>query len=186
MDKGAEMKTVGDPASLKKAVIRHYHSDERKLKKEAGGRIRKIRQWKKAQIAEIKSSRKPRMQSIQETAKRRAINEARLSAQLEYQRKKGAFVDKVVEEARERLKAISTSQNYLNYVKARLPHGDYVAYCSSPKHKTLFGSKMRLDKNITGIKVVAGETTYDFTLDSLMGARLDEVKMAASKELFGE
>lgn len=180
------MKTVGDPASLKKAVVRHYHSEERELKKEANERIKKIRDWRGARISKIKNSRKARMQSIRETAKRRAINEARLAAQLEYQGKKEETVNLIVDEARKGLKKLSLSKEYFNYVKDRLPSGEYTAYCSDAKYKELFGKNMKIEKGIIGVKIVTGETTYDFTLDSLMDSRMSEVKMAASRTLFGD
>ncbi|MFC2174540.1 hypothetical protein ACFLQ2_01595 [archaeon] len=180
------MQVVGNLRGLEKAVKERYRSDAKSLDSEAKARIKKIRDWQSTQVKEIKASRKARLESVQETAKRRVINEANMAARMEYQREKEKYISSVVDEADKGLKKLSESKEYLDYVKAHLPKlKDYTAYCGSAKYTDLFGDKAKLDKTIVGVKIVSGETTYDFTLDSLMESRVSEVKMAASKALFG-
>ena len=181
------MKVVGDLRGLNKAVRQRYRSDVKSLEKEAAARIKKVREWKSGQVKGIKQSRKARLESIHETAKRRVVNEARMKARIEYQREKEKCIAGVVGEAEKGLKRLSESPEYISYVKRHLPKvRSYVAYCGSNAYKDIFGSKAKLDKSIDGVKIVAGETTYDFTLGSLMESRSSEVKMAASTALFGE
>ncbi|MCK4327162.1 MAG: hypothetical protein KAW41_01660 [Candidatus Diapherotrites archaeon] len=181
------MKVVGDLRGLEKAVKQRYRSDAKSLESEARARTKKIRDWQSEQVKEIKRSRKARLESVRETAKRRVVNEARMKARMEYQREKEKHIASVVAEARKGLKKLSESEEYMSYVKRHLPKvKGYTAYCGSPKYKDIFGDKMKPDKAITGVKIVAGDTAYDFTLDSLMDSRISEVKMAASKALFEE
>ena len=180
------MKVVGDLRGLERAVKERYRSDTKSLEKEAKARIEKIRDWKSGKVKGIKASRKARLESVQETAKRRVINEALMAARMEYQREKEKYITGVVEEAQKGLRSLSESPEYWAYLEKNMPKlKSYTAYCGSQSYKKLFGSNMKLDNKITGVKIVTGEKTYDFTLDSLMDSRIGEVKMAASNALFG-
>ncbi|GEM_PF-5762762 len=177
------MKVVGSIASLEKEIRRKYESDLRKLEKEAKQRIEKIRSTTRDKLKAIRERNKPRINRIKETSKRAALNEVKMKWKLEYQREKEKMANTIINEIRKDLRKIAHSKSYLDYLKRKMPKGNFEVYADSNYYQKLFKKKIKIDRSITGVRLIGKDVVYDFTLESILNAKMPRIKMVISKVL---
>ncbi len=180
------MKIHGSISNIKRAIEKRYWKlyegmrDEAEkqisqLRKESSEKLSKLREWHKAKL----SREKQQLYTM-------LLNEEKLKLRIKRNDLREKMVNKVLEQVRKKSSTIVLTQEYIDFVKSRLKEEKtLVCLGSSESYKKHFPN-MRIDKTINGLRFEGENAILDFSVDSIIESKKDELRCLASKKIFGE
>ncbi len=180
------MEVYGNVDSLKESIGKKYDEDIAELDKQAEKIISDIKAQADKKKELMKARNKTDTEAEVKKLKSKVISEETLKAKKEFEKSREELIEKVFSEAEKKAKDTAKTKKYADLVKKKMPKKVDSAIVGNVALKKLFkGIKTwKTDKTIAGIKFVQGEVVYDFTLDSAIRARKDELREKVAKILF--
>lgn len=179
------MQVYGNISSLKKSIERKYSSQIKAIDKETEKEIEKIKRETEKQIALLKTKMKTSAELEAKKIDSKVMSEVTLKAKRDFEKKREELINKVFDKAHAKAKKVAHSKEYIDYVKKKLPEEEAEAIGDSAYYKKFFPAiKLKIDKNIIGLKFSSANIIYDFTLDSILNSEKDNLRHTISKVLF--
>ena len=119
-------------------------------------------------------------------AMQRVLNEEKLNAKRKFEDAREKLILEVINKVKNKSKEISKSKEYLAFLKSNNPNEKSAnVYGSETAYKKIF-PKMKIDNSIIGVKIMAEDAVYDFTLENLINSNDEVVRRTITTEMFKE
>jgi len=178
------MEVFGNIEALKGAIEKKYSAKIKQAEKETEKELAEIDKKLKKELELVNSHMKTITDAEVRKAQSMILSEEKLKAKSEFEGKREALIESVFEEAKKRVKKITRTKEYLDFVKNNMPKEENLsAIGDSDYYKTLFPD-LKIDKNILGLKFEVEGAVYDFTLDNIINSKKDILRKEVSKILF--
>ncbi len=115
---------------------------------------------------------------------RRIINKEKFRAKQIYEQKREEIISEVFSQALERAGDFVKSKDYIKYVKSCIPNKTGIVVKADSKDYDI-KYNVKVKKGIIGIKAIDGRVIYDFTVQGLIDAKFESLRLMVDKELFG-
>ena len=180
------MKVYGNAEGLKKVLEKTYAKKIAEVRKETDAKISEINSEAQKEISQIEDQARTDAQAAAREATQRVLNEEKLNAKKKFEEEREKMIQKVFEEVRVQAPKVAAKKEYLAFVKKNSPKEKGLEILgSSTSYKKTY-NKMKLDKNIVGLKFQSSDMVYDLSLDGAIEAKKDTVRRTITKNLFGE
>lgn len=178
------MEIFGNVEALKGAIEKKYLAEIKKIEKEKEKQLAKIDKELNKKLELLKSHMKTITDAAINKTYSMVLSREKIKAKKEFEEKREAIIDAVFKEAEKKAKKIGHSKEYIDYVKRNMPkEKDFLVIGDSDYYKKFF-PKLKVDKNIVGVKFKSEDVIYDFTLDNMISSKKDILRHAISKILF--
>jgi len=179
------MEIFGNIEALKKTIEDKYSSKIKEVEKEKEKQLAEIEKELNKKIELLRSHMKTVTDMEFKKTYSMILSSETLKAKKEFEEKREALIESVFKEAEKKSKNIVHAKGYLDFVKRNMPKEDKLSVMAdSDSYKKLF-PKLKIDKNIIGVKIESEGAVYDFTLDNLIASKKDILRYEVSKVLFG-
>ncbi|MBN2457915.1 hypothetical protein JXB31_02165 [Candidatus Woesearchaeota archaeon] len=180
------MEIYGNVESIKQAIQKKFDDDIKAADNEKKAQIEGIMREAKEKEELISARISTMTESEVKKATSKIKSEEILKAKTEFEQKREEIIDKIFEMAIKNARKLAHEKGYIEMVKKSLPKEQhYELICDSDAYKRSFPkAKLKIDKDIIGIKVLAGDVTYDFTIDSEIKSKKDILRNKISGVLF--
>ncbi|MBN1156274.1 hypothetical protein JXA85_01535 [Candidatus Woesearchaeota archaeon] len=176
----------GSVSRIKKAVEKRYDKLYAEIRKNADRQIDMLRKESNENLSGMRKEHRILLSRERHQLYTKLLNEEKLRLRLKQNDLKERLIRKVLEKVRKDAKAIILTQSYIDFVKSRV-RGEKNLSCvgSSESYRKHF-QNFRIDRTINGTILEGNGTIFDFTVDSLLESKKDELRYIASRKLFGE
>ncbi len=180
------MEVYGNLDAVKQAIEQKYSAEINAINKEANGAIALIKKESESQLKAEKARTDLLVEAESKKAYAKILSEQKLKAKQEFESKREAMINKVFAAAENKAPKMVEDKKYIDFVMKNLPKGeDLVVYAHIDSYKeSLPVDSVKVDKSLVGVKFVAGNIEYDFTLDSAINSRKEQLRHAISEVLF--
>jgi len=183
LEEEVKMEVFGNIEALKEAIEKKYTSKIREVEKEKEKQLNEIDKELKKKLNLLDSRMKTASDAEVKKTHSVILSEEKLKAKKEFEEKREELINKVFKEAEKKSKKIVRSKEYIDYVKSNIPKEKDLKVTGSDALKKHF-PKLKVDKNILGLKFESEGIIYDFTLDNMINSKKDVLRHEISKVLF--
>lgn len=185
------MEVFGNIEALKRAIEKRYENEIKALEEETDKKIQELKKEAEKEIALDKSRIDTLKAAAEKKAYSKVMSEEKLNAKKEFEQKREELINKVFEIAEKEAKKVTRSKEYIAFIKKNIPKVSdkkIEATADSAIYKKCLPSKIKIkiDKNITGIKLREGNITYDLTIDEAIRSKKEVLRHKISTILFGQ
>lgn len=180
------MKSFGNLEALEEAIKKKYDEEIDKIRDETNKQAKKIRKDTKEEISKILTRAREEAEIEAKREAARVLSEEKLNAKKEFEATREKAIEKAFKELERRSKEIVHSETYLEFLKRQVKGIDmdkFLVVADSDYYKRIF-PKYKKDPSISGVKLVSHKVTYDFTLESMIEANKEKLRLEMSKILF--
>ena len=178
------MEVFGNVEALKGAIENKYSLKIKEVEKEREKQLTEIDNELKKKLMLLMSRMKTETDLEVKKTHSMILSEEKLKAKKEFEEKREELIDNVFKEGEKKAKKIAHTQEYVDYVKANIPQGEDFLIIGDAAYYEKFFPKLKIDKNIVGLKFEAEGIIYDFTLDRIITSKKDTLRHEVSKVLF--
>lgn len=177
------MEIFGNVEALKGAIEKKYSSKIKEIEKEKEKQLGEIDEELKKKLELLRSHMKTIMDAEVNKAYSMILSGEKLKAKKEFEEKREALIDAVFKEAEKKAKSIVHTKEYIDFVNKNMPKEESLVIGDGDYYKKFF-PKLKIDKNIMGLRFESEGVIYDFTLDNMIEAKRDVLRHEVSKVLF--
>lgn len=179
------MEVFGNVEGLKSSIEKKYSSEIKLIKAEREKQLKEVDKKLKKELELLRSQMETLTDADVKKAYSKILSEEKLKAKKEFEEKREAIINSIFAEAEKKaLKIVHTSE-YINFVKKNRPKEKGLLVVGDSNYYKKSFPKIKLDKNILGLKFESEGVIYDFTLDNIIASKKDVLRQEVSRILFG-
>lgn len=179
------MEVHGNIEELKKAVAKKYELEINKIKADTEKAIKSVHEEHRTKLDALKDQMKQKAHMEVQKAYAKVLSSEKLAAKKAFEERREHLISQVFEKAQKAALEVAHSDQYKEYVKKHIPTTEFSVVADSEQYKDLFKDvSMEVDPHIAGVKLQAGNTIIDLTLDGAIASRKEVLRHGVSKVLF--
>lgn len=179
------MEVFGNVEGLKDYIEKRYSSEIKLIKAEKEKQLEEIDKILKKELELLRSHMKTLTNADVKKAYSMILSEERLKAKKEFEEKREAIINSVFAEAEKKAEKIVHTSEYIDFVRKNMPQEKGLLVVGDSNYYKKAFPKVKVDKNMLGLKFESEGVTYDFTLDNMIASKKEILRQEVSRILFG-
>ena len=178
------METFGNIGALKRVIEKKYSTKIKEVEKEKEKQLAEINKELNKKLELFKANMETKRDIAVKKMHSMVLSKEKMKIKKEFEEQRESLINHVFKEAEKKAKNNVHNKDYIDYVKKNLPKEKKFVVIGDSNYYEKHFPKLKIDKNIIGLKFESEGVIYDFSLSNIIASKKDILRQEISKILF--